>query len=309
MKREKNNGKVYRRVLIAFLVIVLLLTFFSKSIYNYRLPVVTTAVPKQGELDFQVESTGEVSYAALSSCYAEEDGIIQEIFVGVGDIVKKGQRLMQMKVPGTDKTEEIIAPEDGIIASIGTEKGKYVSYMANEALYMLAEKSGEWSVLLQLTEEEAEKVERGSKAMVNLSGGNTLLEGNVAEISAYENETFSGYQVDVRFRHEDFSIVGQKADIRIKKDNKLYDTLVPVSSLRKDTKGYYVLVLQADDSILGTGYKARRNSVDLLDSDESYCAVEGVPEDAVVIVAATKEIAAGDHVYYEAGEEQDEDEE
>ncbi len=102
------------------------------------------------------------------------------------------------------------------------------------------------------------------------------------------------------------SIAGGKADITPENDDILYDTLLPIAALRQDDKGYYVLTLQADDGVLGNGYKAARAAVDLLDADKLYCAVEGLPEGELVIVEATSEIFAGDHVYYEGGEIYDE---
>jgi len=286
-----------------FIVLVLLLTFFSKSFYNYRLPLVSVESPKQGELDFKAESAGEVFYNDITSYYADKEGIVKAVYVKTGDKVKKGQKLLQITPVGTEKTEDVRAERDGIIASLGTEKGMYVSYMSNEVLYTIAEENRKWSVILQLTEEEAKNIENGNRAAVNLPGRNGPLEGKVAEIVPYTSESFNGYHVDVRFDCEDDAIVGEKADISIKKGNEVYDILIPVSALRKDAKGYYVLILEKDGGILGDGYKAGRNSVDLLDSDETYCAVEGIQEGAYVIVASAKEIAEGEHVYYEPGEE------
>lgn len=306
MNQEQKQRSLYRRVMTMFIVLVLLLTFFSKSFYNYRLPLVSAESPKRGELDFKVESAGEVFYNDITSYYADKEGIVKAVYVKTGDKVKKGQKLLQITSLGTEKTEAVRAEKDGIIASLETEKGMYVSYMSNEVLYTIAEENRRWSVVLQLTEGETKNMEKGNRATVNLPGQNGPLEGAVAEIVPYTSESFSGYHVDVCFDCGDDAIVGEKADISIKKGNEVYDTLIPVSALRKDNKGYYVLTLEKDGGILGDGYKAGRNSVDLLDSDEMYCAVEGIQEEAYVIVASAKEIAEGDHVYYEPGEEKEE---
>ena len=78
-----------------------------------------------------------------------------------------------------------------------------------------------------------------------------------------------------------------------------YDALIPVAALRTDATGYYVLVVHKEDSVLGKGYFANRISVDLLGSDQIYCAVRGLPTDEIVIVSATSEIADGSKVNYE----------
>lgn len=90
----------------------------------------------------------------------------------------------------------------------------------------------------------------------------------------------------------------KQGKITTSKDSPQYDALIPAEALRKDSVGYYVLVLHEDDSVLGDGYVAHRMSVDLLDSDETYCAVRGLPTDEIVIVSATSEITDGSKVCY-----------
>ena len=85
-------------------------------------------------------------------------------------------------------------------------------------------------------------------------------------------------------------------------ENVEYDALIPVAALRTDATGYYVLVVHKEDSVLGKGYFANRISVDLLGSDQIYCAVRGLPTDEIVIVSATGEIADRSKVYYEGGD-------
>lgn len=58
---EKNHQAFYIRLLAAFLLLALFLTFFSKTFYNAHLPTVTVALPMKGELDHSVEGSGRVS--------------------------------------------------------------------------------------------------------------------------------------------------------------------------------------------------------------------------------------------------------
>lgn len=60
---EKNHQALYVKLLAAFLLLVLFLTFFSKTFYNAHLPTVTVALPMKGELDHSVEGRGRVSPA------------------------------------------------------------------------------------------------------------------------------------------------------------------------------------------------------------------------------------------------------
>lgn len=316
-KQEKNKSA---KVFGIFIGIVLLLTFLSKSIYNYQLPVVSVSSPKQGKMSFTVEGTAEVSYSYVDSIYANIDGRVKDILVQVGDEVQKGQCIMQFERIGsnaacvheegadadsecplceTGEIKEIIAENNGIITSIGVKKGMYVSSMQNTIIYEIAEKSEEWTVALFITDEQLEYVDLDSTANVEVEDMNERFVGEIQSIVPYANQSKTGYLVRILICSEDMEIAGRQANVTISKDSPQYDALIPVATLRKDAVGYYVLVLHEEDSVLGDGYVAHRMSVDLLDSDETYCAVRGLPTDEIVIVAATSEITDGSKVYYE----------
>ena len=128
-KRAYQKKKRFKKIFVVLAVVLLALTFFSKSFYNYRLPVVTAALPRQGRLSFTVEGTSEFTYAYTESIYADIDGKIREILVDVGDEVKAGQTLMRVERSGTGEMYDVRSDKDGIISWIGVSKGIYVSSM------------------------------------------------------------------------------------------------------------------------------------------------------------------------------------
>ncbi len=294
-QKNKNFAKVFS----GFAGIVLLLTFFSKSIYNYQLPVVSVAVPKQGNLSFTVESPGEVFYSNMESVYADVDGRVKEILVQSGDEVEEGQCLMKFEVARAVELYKIVAEKDGIITSVGVNKGMYVSSMQNTILYGIAKKSEEWTVTVFVTEEQLAYVDEESVANVQVTDLNKNFNGNVRSVVSYADQNKTGYQAEIMITSDNPEIAGKKAKVTIKKESGQYDTIIPVAALRKDSLGYYVLVLKEEDSILGNGYAAYRMSVELLNSDEEYCAVKGLPADETVITASTSVISGGSRVYYE----------
>lgn len=294
-QKNKNFAKMFS----VFVGIVLLLTFFSKSIYNYQLPVVSVAVPKQGKLKFTVENSGEVSYSNMESVYADIDGRVKEILVQSGDEVEKGQCLMKFEAAGAGELYEIVAEKDGIITSVGVNKGMYVSSMQNTILYGIAEKSEEWTVTVFVTEEQLAYVDEESAVNVQVTDLNKNFNGNVRSVVSYADQNKTGYQAEIMITSDNQEIAGKKAKVTIEKESEQYDTIIPAAALRKDSLGYYVLVLKEEDSVLGNGYAAYRMSVDLLNSDEEYCAVRGLPTDETVITASTSVISGGSRVYYE----------
>lgn len=301
MKQENKN---FAKVFGIFMGIVLLLTFFSKSIYNYQLPVVSVSTPKQGKLSFTATGTAEVSYSHMESVYADVDGRVKEILVQAGEEVEKGQCLMRFELAGSKEIQEIVAEENGIITTIGVKKGMYVSSMQNMILYGIAEKSEEWVVVLFVTEEQLAYVDGESMVNVQVTDLNENFTGTIRSVVSYTDQNKTGYQAEIVVHSENMELAGKKAKVTIKKESEPYDAMVPAVALRKDSQGYYVLVLQEEDSVLGNGYVAHRMSVDLLNSDATYCAVRGLPADETVITASSSEITDGSKVYYEEeGEE------
>ncbi len=301
-QKQKNTN--FAKALLIFIGIVLFLTFFSKSIYNYRLPVVSVSTPKQGKLSFTVEGTAEISYSRMESVYAEVDGRVNEILVQSGEEVEKGQCLMRFKIDGTGEMQEIVAEKDGIVTSVGIKKGMYVSSMQNTILYRIAEKSDEWIVTVFVTEEQLPYVDEKSMANVQIMELNENVAGTIQSVVSYAEQNKTGYQAEVSIISDNPDLAGKTANVTIKKESEQYDTIIPAAALRKDSLGYYVLILKEADSVLGRGYTANRMSVDLLNSDMEYCAVRGLPADEMVITASTSAIADGSGVYYEgAGSE------
>ena len=295
-KRENQN---FAKVFGVFLGLVLLVTFFSKSIYNYQLPVVTISSPQQGNLSFMVEGTAEISYPYTEAVYADLDGRVKEILVQAGDEVQEGQVLMRFEIAGTGERKDVIAEYTGIVTAIGVKKGMYVSSMQNTILFWLAEKSEEWIVSVFLTEEQLEYADEESIVDVQVADTDEHFSGTIQSVVAYAGENETGYMANAIIVSNDRELAGKKAQVTIRKESEAYDTIIPAAAIRKDSNGYYALVLKEEDSVLGSGYIAHRMSVDLLNSDETYCAVRGLPTDETVIIASTSEITDGSKVYFE----------
>ena len=187
-KRAYQKKKRFKKIFVVLAVVLLALTFFSKSFYNYRLPVVTAALPRQGSLSFTVEGTSEFTYAYTESIYADIDGKIREILVDVGDEVKAGQTLMRVERSGTGEMYDVRSDKDGIISWIGVSKGIYVSSMQNTVLYEIAEKSEEWVCSLIISEEQFEHISMESVPVLELADQNESVEGEISSIFGYDSQ-------------------------------------------------------------------------------------------------------------------------
>ena len=412
-----NNNKKFIRAMGIFFGIVLLLTFFSKTIYNFNLPTVTVTLPTGGKLVDIVEGSAPITYADSHNIYAKMDGKVKNIFIIGGQEVKKGQPLMELepdmeqieqltldiekkrrdielltikldnvqselKKPGyesdiriaekvladkkalfdigavsrseVDEAEDrletahmqyeqyiqqyiqsekenksdlsfqrsnaqselamlrkklaraenggILAETDGIVTAANVERGAYI--VRNDILFQVAELSNEWKIEFVIDEEKLDLFDAQSTVEVTIKGVSGILTGEIAAITPYESENQEKRKVVVIIRNSNQTLAGKIGDIKIKTERGPYTSIIPNIALRKDAKGYYILVLREENNILGKIFTVHKISVDLLDTDASLSAIQGLTIAEPVITASTAPIDDGNRVKYsKAGDE------
>lgn len=90
---------------------------------------------------------------------------------------------------------------------------------------------------------------------------------------------------------------GDQVNVNLVYSDKQYWTCVPIGAVRPESGGYYVLVLQDRNTILGTQTVARKQTVTIMDKDKNYAAIEGIYEqNARIVVSAGKPVNDGDMV-------------
>ena len=98
-----NENKSTRRrewvknAIIIFLVIMLILTFFSNTIMNYSLPEVSAQYVGSGTLSEQIRGSGTVEANQSYEMKLDETRVIASVNVKVGDIVEKGQTILTLE--------------------------------------------------------------------------------------------------------------------------------------------------------------------------------------------------------------------
>lgn len=98
-----NENKSTRRrewvknAIIIFLVIMLILTFFSNTIMNYSLPEVSAQYIGSGTLSEQIRGSGIVTANQSYEMKLDETRVVASVNVKVGDIVEKGQVLITLE--------------------------------------------------------------------------------------------------------------------------------------------------------------------------------------------------------------------
>lgn len=103
-RRKRNvNIKTMGALLLALL---LILTFVSKTVYNYNLPVVTATTPLNGKLNKAETVKGIAEWADKVEVYASTGGYVEDVFVQKGDSVTKGQALARLSLSEDELSEK-----------------------------------------------------------------------------------------------------------------------------------------------------------------------------------------------------------
>lgn len=112
---ENRNAKRRDRIktiLIIFLTILLLLTFFSNTILNHSLPTVSAQYAGYGQITEKVRGSGIVTANQKYDVVAEGNRKVTSVSVKAGDEIKAGDKLFVLD--SADNAEEIKSLEDGI---------------------------------------------------------------------------------------------------------------------------------------------------------------------------------------------------
>lgn len=81
----------------AIAVLLLLLIFFSRTLYTHNLPVVKAVLPESGKLNKTESGSGTAGWAKTENIYAGVGGIVASALVSEGERVQKGQPLFEME--------------------------------------------------------------------------------------------------------------------------------------------------------------------------------------------------------------------
>ena len=109
MHQEVRNRDWVKNAAIIFLVVLLVLTFFSNTIMNRSLPEVATQEVESGSIVARVRGTGTVQANSNTQVKMDKTRVIRSVLVKVGQKVEAGDVLFTL---GEGASEEIDAAEE-----------------------------------------------------------------------------------------------------------------------------------------------------------------------------------------------------
>lgn len=123
--RETKRREWVKNAIIIFLVIMLLLTFFSNTIMNYSLPEVAAQYVDSGTLSEQIRGSGTVEANQSYEVKMGETRTIASVEVKVGDEIEKGQTLMKLEDADSEELEAAEKELDAAEKSLRDAKKSY----------------------------------------------------------------------------------------------------------------------------------------------------------------------------------------
>jgi len=91
-----------KKVGAIFLALIVLLIFFSRTIYEHNLPRVTAVRPQVGRLSKLEVSRGVAAHAEVENIFAAVTGIVEEVLVREGEAAQEGQELLHLSFDRAD---------------------------------------------------------------------------------------------------------------------------------------------------------------------------------------------------------------
>ena len=192
-KDGKKKREWVKNAAIVFLVIMLLLTFFSNTIMNYSLPEVATQYVQSGSITAKVRGTGNVEATDPYNIVAKESRVISSVAVKQGDQVEKDQVIYYLE---DAKSEELKQAEDELEElELAYMKGLFGNNVSSETISKVASGNTDGFATLQakVTDmqnrlDAAEKrVKECQNALDNLSLQSTV-NANNANINTIDEE-------------------------------------------------------------------------------------------------------------------------
>ena len=109
---SKRRAKVIK-AMIAFIVILALLTFFSNTIMNLTIPKVMGSYASRGNLSYSNNARGTITVDNQTEVKGLEGRTVEKVLVGNYDLVKKGDQLFTLKP--IEESSDLQSKKDSLV--------------------------------------------------------------------------------------------------------------------------------------------------------------------------------------------------
>ncbi len=189
---------------------------------------------------------------------------------------------------------KITAPVRGMITNISIVTGDFTT---EGTTMRLADTSKGGRLTVTVDKFYEEYVSSGSPVIITPSGNKEKISGyTVAGVTENEeDDSLLDVTVDLP---EGVLDAGASAEVEITQKSENYSTVIPIQALREAERGYYVLVLQEEQGVMGTELVVRRLEVKVRDKNDSKAALEDgmLTGDQEVVSSSSRPLEDGSRV-------------
>ena len=255
----------------------------SKETYEKSVAAYDTALSAADSAYFALEDQKARDAQSLSVASIELQNIAAQIEIAQ----------QKVKELSGEEGQQITANVAGIIDSIGCTAGDTVT--SETVLCTIEVPDMGHTLSFSVTNDQAQRLRVGDTATVsNFYWGSEI----VATLTTIRNDP-KNPQTNKLLTFDLTGDVtsGSELTISVGQKSANYDLIVPNSSIRSDSNGSFVLMIEAKSSPLGNRYIARRVSVEVLASDDVNSAVTaGLNNGDYVITTSSAPVNNGDQV-------------
>ena len=172
------------------------------------------------------------------------------------------------------------------------------SVTGKDALVAFMDGAKGFEAYLLLEKTDANRLAVGDDCRVSTGGGSMYysptVTGTVSTIAPPNDQSRVG--VTIRLPEGDWT-EGQRVEIQVVQSRNTYDLSVPLSAVRSDNSGYFLLSVEQESTVLGIENIVIRVPVTVIASDSDNAAVQGpIGRNSKIITGSNKAVEAGDRV-------------
>lgn len=211
------------------------------------------------------------------------------------DITKKQQELALQKLQALKEAEgKILAPVRGVVTQIAITTGDFTT---EGTAIRLSDTSQGNRLVASVDKANEEYVSKGSQVVISVSGSkDKISDYTVANVTENEEDkTLLDVMVDLP---KGVLEAGLRVEIEIVQKSENYTSVIPIQALHEEQNGYYVLVAQEEQGVMGKELIARRFEVKVQDKNDTYAALEDglLTGEQEIISSSSRAIGDGSRV-------------
>jgi hypothetical protein len=262
------NMKIMSRVLLSlFIILILFLTLFSKTLYNSRLPEVSVSYPEKGRIEKSFYAEGYVKTKTYY-VYPPAQGEVFDILVNEGSYVEQDELLAIIK-NGTGEIE-IRSSHTGIVETVNAKIGQQVNAADDTELLCISMLQEKYEAVFTIKENPG-YITFGTEAIVAVNSSSFT--GTV--INMKDISESGGIELTVMFNNTTGIPLKNNENTQMSIDYKSEpgQTLIRNLCIDENYGNPFVYVLDKKNGAFGVEYFVEKYPIDVIDRDGTYSSV------------------------------------